>query len=54
MNVQSAAVESATAAYTKKGVPVGLLPLVIRQSIALAVVDRNTGDLLGIEPLPHA
>jgi hypothetical protein len=54
LHVERSAVESATAAYAKKGTSFGLLPLRVRTTIALAVVDRKTGDLLGIEPLPPA
>jgi len=54
LHLQPSAIESATAAYAKKGASFGLLPLRVRTTIALAVVDRNTGDLLGIEPLPPA
>ncbi len=54
LHVERSAVESATASYAKKGASFGLLPLRVRTTIALAVVDRKTGDLLGIEPLPPA
>jgi hypothetical protein len=42
----------ATARYLAQGVDFGLLPLRIRLTLAIAVVDRNTGDLIGIEPIP--
>jgi hypothetical protein len=54
LHVERSAVESATASYAKKGTSFGLLPLRVRTTIALAVVDRKSGDLLGIEPLPPA
>lgn len=42
-------VERAVARYARPGVSIGVLPLRIRKVTALAVVDRSTGDLLGIE-----
>jgi len=45
---------SATARYSERGVDFGVLPLRIRTTLALAVVDRKTGDLLGIEPIPSS
>jgi len=45
-------VEALAAKYASKGVPVGLLPLRVRTTVAAAVVNRDTGDFLGIEPLP--
>lgn len=49
--VDPAVVDEATASYRRRQLDIGLLPLVIRQTAALAVVDRKTGDLLGIEQL---
>jgi hypothetical protein len=45
-------VEHAAQAYLAKGAKVAFLPLVVRQTTALAVVDSSSGALLGIEPLP--
>lgn len=45
------AVQAAVGSYAKKGTPFGLLPLLVRKTVALAVVDRSSGALLGIEPL---
>lgn len=49
--VEPSVVEQATESYRRRHVDIGLLPLVIRQTTGLAVVDRKTGDLLGIEQL---
>lgn len=49
--VDPAVVERATASYRQRGLAIGLLPLVLRQTTALAVIDINSGELLGIEPI---
>jgi len=51
--VERAVVEQVTASYRQRGLAFGLLPLVLRQTAALAVVDSKTGDLLGIEAIPR-
>jgi len=46
-------IEDAVTAYGKPGLNFGLLPVVIRSKVAVAVVDKKTGALLGIEPILH-
>jgi hypothetical protein len=49
--VEPTVIAEATASYRKRQLSIGLLPLVIRNTTALAVVDARTADLLGIEPI---
>jgi hypothetical protein len=51
--VEPSAVDKATESYRSKHIDFCLLPLVIRTTTALAVVDRKTGDLIGIEAIPR-
>jgi len=53
LRLDPSAVARATSSFSAKGVDFGLLPLRIRTTLALAVVDRKTGNLLGIEPIPR-
>jgi hypothetical protein len=54
LGVERNTVVAVTGAYSRTGVPFGLLPLVIRHAVALAVVNSTTGELLGIEAIPRA
>jgi len=51
LGAETSVVEAATQSYRQRGLAFGLVPLVIRQTTALAIVDSNTGDLIAIEPL---
>jgi hypothetical protein len=52
LHIDASRIHQATSSYEKRGVAFGLLPLVIRTTTALAVVDSKSGELLGIEAIP--
>ena len=53
LHLPASTLESAVSPFARPGVSVGLLPLVIRMTTALAVVDAKTGDFLGIVAVPE-
>jgi hypothetical protein len=52
LQLDPARVRAAVAGYASRGASVGYLPLVIRQTMAVAVVSLPDGAFLGIAPLP--
>ena len=50
----AADIESATLSYRQKQLDFRVLPLRVRTTIAIAVVDAKSGDLLGIEQIPSS
>lgn len=53
LNLDRTGVDALVTRYEKSGAKVGLLPVVIRRALALGLVDRRNGDLLGMEPAPR-
>lgn len=52
LGMSPAAVTDAVSATARKRASVKYLPLVVRNSVALAMVDGRNGDFLGVVPLP--
>jgi hypothetical protein len=52
LHLDPARVRAAVAGYAQRGAKVGYLPLVVRMTLAIAVVSLPDGDFIGIAPLP--
>jgi hypothetical protein len=54
LGVEPSRVQAAVGSIAPAGAQVGVLPLLIREEIAIAVVGLPKGEFLGIAPLPPA
>jgi len=52
LHLEPTRVRSAVSGYARQGASVGCLPLVVRSTLAIAIVSLPDGDFLGIAPLP--